>query len=164
MKIKLILLAFLGPCLAFSQSIDQAIEKHNSHTVDYISVEDLVELKDSIPNLKLLDTRQPSEYSISHLQDAIFVGYEDFKLKAIEDKLNPEDTIVVYCSIGVRSEDIGEQLQKAGYKHVFNLYGGLFEWVNTGKQVFDQKGNPTDKVHAYDLFWSKYLKKGQKVY
>ncbi|SDG48446.1 rhodanese-like domain-containing protein [Psychroflexus sediminis] len=164
MKPRLILLILIFPLLAYSQSIDEAIQKYNEHKVEYISVQELAELKDSDRNIKLLDTRQASEYSISHIQNAIYAGYENFKLTAIQDKINKQDTIVVYCSIGVRSEDIGERLQKADYKHVFNLYGGIFDWVNQGRKVYDQKGEPTEKIHAYDIFWSRYLKKGQKVY
>ena len=164
------ILVFISVFVGFSffgrsqNNIDEAIEKYNSNSVDYISVEELVQLKASNQNIKLLDARQPSEYSISRLQDAIFAGYDDFNLKSIQDKLKPEDTIVVYCSIGVRSEDIGERLQKAGYKHVFNLYGGIFEWVNEGYQIYNQKGKPTNRIHAYDRFWGRYLEKGQKVF
>ena len=164
MKIKSILFFIVIPCLAYAQSIDKAIQKYNSNSVEYINVEELVQLKNSNQTIKLLDSRQPTEYSISHIQNAIFAGYDDFKLKAIQDQIQKKDSIVVYCSIGVRSEDIGEQLQKAGYEHVFNLYGGIFEWVNKGHKVYNQKGEVTEKVHAYDIFWSQYLKKGQKVY
>lgn len=163
MKITSILLFIVFPCLVFSQSINKALEKYNSNSVEYISVEELVKLKNSNQNIKLLDTRQPTEYSISHLQDAIFAGYDDFKLEAIQNQIQKKDSIVVYCSIGVRSEDIGEQLQNAGYKHIFNLHGGIFDWMNKGYPVYNQNGK-TDKIHAYDIFWSKYLKKGQKVY
>lgn len=154
----------LFPFFAYSQSIDKAIEKYNSNSVEYISVEELTQLRKSVKNIKLLDTREASEFSISHLQNAIFTGYDNFELEKIEDQINKHDTIVVYCSIGVRSEDIGEQLQKAGYKTIFNLYGGIFDWVNKGYQVYNQKGEPTEKIHAYDRFWGKYLEKGQKVY
>lgn len=150
--------------LSFSQSIDEAIKKHNSNSVEYISVETLDQLIKSNPNLKLLDTREPSEYSISHIQNAVYAGYDDFKLEAIENQIQKKDTIVVYCSIGVRSEQIGEKLQEAGYKNVLNLYGGIFDWVNKGYKVYDQKKQQTQKVHAYDRFWGRFLTSGQKVY
>lgn len=162
-----ILISFIVglPFIGLSQNkIDEAIRKHNSNTVEYISVEELIQLKNSNHNFILLDTREASEYSISHLQDAIFAGYDDFNLKSIQDKLTAQDTIVVYCSIGVRSEKIGERLQDAGYKTVFNLYGGIFDWVNKGQQVYDIKGKHTRKIHTYNRFWGKYLEKGQKVY
>ena len=47
------------------------------------------------------------------------------------------DTIVLYCSIGYRSEKIGEKLVEMGYGHVFNLYGGIFEWVNRDLPVYN---------------------------
>ena len=40
--------------------------------------------------------------------------------------------IIVYCSIGVRSEDIGEKLKELGYTKILNLYGGIFDWKNKG--------------------------------
>ena len=76
---------------------------------------------------------------------------------------NKNKTIVVYCSIGYRSEKIAEKLRRKGYT-VFNLYGGIFDWKNKGNTVVDSLGNTTEKVHAYNEAWSKWLFNGQKVY
>jgi len=165
-KIIIFISLVLGLSLsANSQSkIDKTLERYNSNSVDYISVENLIQLKASHPNVKLLDAREPSEFSISHIQNAIYAGYDDFELENIKNKISTQDTIVVYCSIGVRSENIGEELQEAGYEHVYNLYGGIFEWFNKNNAIYDQKGQSTEKIHAYSRFWSKYLKRGEKVY
>ena len=53
--------------------------------------------------------------------------------------------------------------QKAGFKKVYNLYGGIFHWVNEGRTVF-ANGKPTLRVHAYSKPWSVWLTKGEKVY
>jgi len=127
-------------------------------------VEELAALIEGNKEVKLLDAREPSEYEISHLQDAIFVGYGNFEVTSIQDKIQPQDTLVVYCSIGVRSEQIGEKLKKAGYVNVYNLYGGMFEWFNKGYQIYDHGNKKTQKIHAYDRFWGKFLERGQKVY
>jgi len=71
--------------------------------------------------------------------------------------------IVVYCSLGIRSEIIGKQLIAEGYTAVYNLYGGIFEWVNKGKAVYNNT-QETSKVHAYSKSWGSYLLKGTKVY
>ena len=71
--------------------------------------------------------------------------------------------MIVYCSIGYRSERIGEQVQNLGYKNVFNLKGGIFEWVNKGKTVMTE-GQITTKIHPYDKEWGVWLQKGEKVY
>jgi len=112
----------------------------------------------------LLDTRSKREYEVSHLAGARYVGYDDFDLKRLPAGLSKDTLIVVYCSVGYRSEKVGEKLQQAGYTRVRNLYGGLFDWVNSGYAVVDEKGRPTQKVHAYSRLWGKWLEKGEKVY
>jgi rhodanese-related sulfurtransferase len=110
----------------------------------------------------LLDARSIAEYKVSHIAKAKFVDYETFDADALKDI--PKDApIVVYCSVGYRSEQIGEKLKTAGYRHVKNLYGGLFEWVNEGHPVFNNQGK-TNKVHAYSESWGIWLQKGEKVY
>lgn len=111
-----------------------------------------------------LDAREWNEYSVSHIMDAIAVGYDDFSLDSLPAL--PTDThIVVYCSVGYRSEKVGEQLLEAGYMNVSNLYGGIFNWVNTGNTVYVD-GHPTEEVHAYNTNWGQWLEEDgcKKVY
>ncbi len=61
-------------------------------------------------------------------------------------------TIVVYCSVGVRSDKIAKEIIDAGYTKVHNMLGGIFEWINKGHPVYDTSGNPTPYVHAYSKF------------
>ena len=148
--------------MLFSQkSIGETLKKLNTNSVVYISVEELADLKAPI----LLDARKKEEFNVSHLSNAYWAGYENFKLERIQH-LIPDSTatVVVYCSIGVRSEDIGEKLKKAGYSNVKNLYGGIFEWKSKGNSVYDTLGRPTEKVHAYSKQWGKLLTNAQKVY
>lgn len=110
----------------------------------------------------LLDARERNEFEVSHLKAARFVGYDDFDIEALSDV--PKDTpIVVYCSVGYRSEKVGKKLQDAGFTNVSNLYGGIFHWVNTGNTVVSDSGE-TQKVHAFNQKWGKWLEKGEKVY
>ena len=115
------------------------------------------------PPAVLLDTRTPREYAVSHLRGARWVGYEDFSLTRVRD-LPKNMTIVVYCSVGYRSEKVGELLQRAGYTQVRNLYGGLFEWMNAGNLPVGKGNAPTERVHAFSRAWGIWLQRGQKVY
>lgn len=111
-----------------------------------------------------LDAREWNEYSVSHIMDAVAVGYDAFSLDSLAGI--PKDAqIVVYCSVGYRSEKIGEQLLEAGFNDVQNLYGGIFHWVNTGNTVYTD-GHPTEEVHAYNSNWGQWLeeKSCKKVY
>lgn len=127
--------------------------------VPFVSVAQLREQ----PGPVLLDTRAPAEFAVSHLRSARWVGYDEFSLAAVQDV--PKDApVVVYCSVGARSERIGARLRRAGYTNVRNLYGGLFEWVNEGQPVFTHNNQTTSRVHAYSPTWGIWLKRGQKVY
>lgn len=147
----------------FSQSnLKNLLKKYNTESVPYISVDTLQTISD---NVILLDAREKKEFKVSHLKNAQFVGYEKFNLKKTIKKLpNKNAKIVVYCSLGVRSEDVAEKLKKAGYTNVLNLYGGIFEWKNNGNTVYNSKEIATEKVHTFNLDWSKWLLKGEKVY
>lgn len=129
----------------------------------YISVETLALPKtDAI----LLDAREEEEFNVSHLKDAICVGYNKFDLEKTLQKLPADKNtkIVVYCSLGIRSETVAHRLIEAGYTNVYNLYGGIFEWKNNNFTVVDTLNMPTEKVHAFNKEWSKWLKKGKKIY
>ncbi len=113
--------------------------------------------------LVILDARPAVEFDVSHIAGARRVGDTDFELSRVKDL--PKDTaIVVYCSVGYRSGKITEKLLKAGFTNVRNLYGGIFEWVNTGNAVVDDSGKPTDRIHTYNKNWSRWVTKGVKVY
>jgi len=110
----------------------------------------------------LLDTRELEEYHVSHLKGARWVGYDDFSLERVKD-IPKDQAVVVYCSIGARSQDIGKKLKAEGFKEVYNLYGGIFHWVNERHPVY--RGNEeTNEVHAYNKIWGMWLNKGKKIY
>jgi len=163
MKYKIIyIFLFLSGIIFSQESLSELLKKYNNESIPYISVEELAMQKtDAI----LLDARELKEYEVSHLKDALYVGYDEFNLKNTTKQLNNKDQmIVVYCSLGVRSEDIAEQLKKEGYTNVYNLFGGIFEWKNNNHKVYDNKEEPTENVHAFSKKWSKWLLKGNKIY
>lgn len=143
--------------------LDNLLNKWNHKNVPYMSVETLALSK---TKAILLDAREEKEFKVSHLENAISVGYDNFKIEKTLQKL-PRDKatkIVVYCSLGIRSERIAHKLIREGYTNVYNLYGGIFEWKNADFQVIDTLGKSTEKVHAFNKSWSRWLKKGKKVY
>ncbi|MFY0603777.1 MAG: rhodanese-like domain-containing protein [Flavobacteriaceae bacterium] len=155
------LLVFVSVSVTSQNNLKKVLKKHNTESIPYISVDSLLKT----PNAILLDAREKKEFLVSHLKNATYVGYDTFSLKKTMKVLpDKKAKIVVYCSLGVRSEDIAEKLKKAGYTNVLNLYGGIFEWKNNGNKVFDSKEKETEKVHACTKEWGKWLKKGIKVY
>ena len=74
-------------------SIDQALDWYNNESVPYISVTELQNLKNQI----ILDTREWEEYEVSHLKNAVWVGYDDFKLADVVTKY--PDKNLKYCGL-----------------------------------------------------------------
>lgn len=145
------------------RSLDDVLRLYNSQSVPYISVEEL-KMRQIHETIVVLDTREWKEFEVSHIPDAHFVGYSTFSSEEITAVIHDRETpIVVYCSLGVRSEVIGEKLKKVGFTNVHNLYGGIFEWKNHEYVVLDQDGNATENVHIASNAWGKWLHKGIKV-
>ena len=116
----------------------------------------------STDTILFLDAREKKEYEVSHLPEALWVGYDTFRKKSVSDSLKNKP-IIVYCTVGYRSEKIAEKLIKRGFTNVKNLYGGIFEWVHTGKEVVNENG-PTQDVHTFDTEWAQWLRKGNKIH
>lgn len=132
------------------------------NTVPLIGVDELNADKD---NYVILDAREIGEYKVSHIEGAKYIGYDKPDYSVVEG-FSKETPIVIYCSIGVRSEKIGEQLEKLGYTNVQNLYGSIFEWANKGYDLVDNAGYSTVKVHGYNWVWGRWMDndKFEKVY
>ena len=130
-----------------------------SHSVNEVSVQDVK----GKTEILFVDAREESEYEVSHIKDAVFVGYDNLDLSDL-GKVDKNKEVVVYCSVGYRSEKVAEKLLEIGFSDVSNLYGGIFEWINQKQIVVNLKNEPTDKVHAFNKVWEIWLKKGEKVY
>ena len=150
--------AFSGPSMLYQQLLRTIYR----HTVPTVPAADLArELRQAAPPL-LLDTRTPAEFRVSHLAGARFVDFDSVPTAQFAD-LDRAQPVVVYCSVGLRSERLGERLHALGFRQVRNLYGGLFEWVNEGHPVVNAAGATAD-VHPYSAFWGSWLRRGRKVY
>lgn len=142
-----------------SGSFNSVLKVMLKHDVKEVTVPEAAIKRNKI----FIDAREKKEFDVSHIRNAVYAGYKDFNLARL-NAISKQSEVIVYCSIGKRSEDITEKLLKAGYTNVSNLYGGIFEWVNQGNNVVDDNNRITPKVHAYGKFWGQWLKRGEKVY
>ncbi len=146
-----------------SQSFDEMLKTYYKYTVPLIYPHQLYKMIVNGETFNLLDTRAESEYKISFINGAIRIGYDDFSQKKVSH-LNKSTKVIVYCTIGARSEQIGEKLKKSGFSKVYNLYGGIIHWKNQGYPIYNSTKAKTPKVHVYSEEWGKWLKKGNPVF
>ena len=167
MKKQLLTILFLIPgIISFSQNYDSFEELKNeiiSKTIPLISVEELKRIENTKKPLLILDAREANEFNTSHISQAKHVGYDNFKMSKLKE-IEKTTTLIVYCSVGYRSEKIAEKLKEAGFNKIMNLKGGIFDWKNKGYPVYDNTGKETDKIHGYNRSWGRWLTNGVKVY
>jgi rhodanese-related sulfurtransferase len=108
------------------------------------------------PQPQLLDVREPAEYVVSHLAGAIRISPHASAAKVMA-RINPHRPVVVYCSVGYRSSQLAQQLQRAGFTNVMNLEGSIFAWANEGRPLAAD-GHPATLVHPYNRKFGQMLK------
>ena len=137
--------------------VDQMIAERFPN-VSHISTTELASaLSEPNHQVLLLDARTQEEYAISHLEGARLVENLD---EATEfARAAPNGTlVVVYCSVGLRSAAMADQLQAESVLGVVNLEGSIFAWANEGRAVY--RGDAAvSEVHPYNDSWGELLDK-----
>ena len=133
-------------------SFDKTIASMLDFSVPVLSVQEAK----SKSGVTYLDARETQEYEVSRIPGALYIGAKEFDPKAVE-ALSKDQALVVYCSVGYRSEKIGTKLKALGFTNVYNLYGSIFEWANVGYPLVDAHNQPTKNLHTYNKKWSQWV-------
>lgn len=76
----------------------------------------------------LLDVRSPAEFEKGHLSGAVNLNFYDEDFAARLSEKNKETTYFIYCHSGGRSGKTLTLMKTAGFKHVYELKGGISAW------------------------------------
>ena len=88
-------------------------------------------------DLYVLDVRTPREYQQTRLEDARLIPIDQFVKRLAEvPKKRP---VLVYCAVGSRSAQVVNFLARQGYSEIYNLYGGIYSWEQSGYPVLKGK-------------------------
>ena len=93
--------------------------------VKQLSAPDLAKWKEEGKPFHLFDVRTPEERSIAKIEGSILLDTEG---RALLEKLDHDETVVLQCHHGVRSQAAAEHLLRMGFRNVFNLAGGIDAW------------------------------------
>ena len=91
-----------------------------------ITARELAELRAAGSEVLLVDVREPHEYEIAHIPGSILIP-----LHGLPERLSELDSareIVLHCHTGQRSMRALEFLQRAGFRRLKNLRGGIDAW------------------------------------
>ncbi len=112
-----------------------------------ITASKLLQMKNA-GKVVLVDSRTPEEYRVSMIPDAITKAEFESNLNAYKNA-----TIVVYCTIGVRSGRYVEALLNDGFD-AYNLKCGVLSWAHGGEMFVDRNGTETKMVHVFGSKWN----------
>ena len=100
---------------------------------DHVTALELAQwIKDRRPGLRILDVRSPEEYAAYHVPRAEHLSLDSLATTAFRT----DETIVLYSEGGPHAAQAWVFLRALGYRRVFFLRGGLYEWL-------EQVMNPT---------------------
>jgi rhodanese-related sulfurtransferase len=98
-------------------------------------VHDVIDRRAGGEAFHLVDVREESEFSASHIPQAIHLGKGVIE-RDIESAIPDTDApIVLYCGGGFRSALAALNLQQMGYANVISMDGGFSGWKAASQPV-----------------------------
>lgn len=111
------------------------IKSIQNDEVPEMTVFELKKMMEEGQQFQLIDVREDYEYDIANLRGTLIPLSE---LKPGLKQISQNQKIIVHCRSGARSAKAVQKLTNMGFKHVYNLKGGILEWA---KQI--DKSMPT---------------------
>jgi UPF0176 protein len=90
------------------------------------------------PDTIVVDMRNHYEYEVGHFEGAIEIPSDTFRqqlpmaAEMLSDK--KDQTIVMYCTGGIRCEKASAYMLHKGFQNVFHVEGGIIEYANKAKE------------------------------
>lgn len=78
--------------------------------------------------LSILDVRTEGEYQVSHIEHSQNIDFYKEGFSERLAKLDKDETYLIYCRSGNRSGKTLTLMKKLGFKHVYNMSGGIGLW------------------------------------
>lgn len=91
-----------------------------------LSAQDLAEHIQNGTAPTIIDVREPYEFEYARIPGAILKPLGDIFVWAQE--LDKEQAYVMLCHSGSRSYQAAYMLERMGFKHIYNLVGGIDDW------------------------------------
>lgn len=100
-----------------------------------IAPDELAELLQSHPEVRLLDVRTSGEYETAHIRGAYNVPLDRLGEHGEEIRASVADPVVLVCQSGQRATKAEAALAAAGMPNLHVLAGGVSGWMSAGRPV-----------------------------
>ena len=83
----------------------------------------------------LIDVRKPFEYSVGTFKNAMNPKIQNFRdFPKFLNKIEKNKPVAMFCTGGIRCEKASIFLKRKGFKNVFQLKGGIINYLNNTKK------------------------------
>ncbi len=89
-------------------------------------------------NVKIIDVRNDYEIAIGKFKNSINIqtnSFREFPNQFERIKVDKKEKILMYCTGGIRCEKASAFLGSKGYKNVYQLKGGILNYLNYSKET-----------------------------
>jgi len=115
----------------FISGCSSAAEKDTYQNIESKEAYELIQNQNPL----ILDVRTPGEYVSGHIKDAVLIPVQVLATEYIKIIDHREKPIFLYCRSGNRSVTASTILIKNGFKKLYNLKGGINDWVKKGYPI-----------------------------
>jgi len=93
------------------------------------------EFKEKYVNHTIVDIRTPYEFRQGYIKGAVNINYYDRKFLENFKDFDKSEPIYIYCRSGSRTSSASRKLVKAGFLNVYDLRGGISNWIRNNNQI-----------------------------
>lgn len=112
-------------------SYAEVISEHIT-TKDAVNI---IEQNAANSHFHILDVRTHEEFKAGHIANAVVIDFYNDNFASELQKLDKQESYLVYCRTGRRSANALELMKRLGFKEAYNMKGGITQWSKEGLPV-----------------------------
>ncbi|MCF6181961.1 rhodanese-like domain-containing protein [Lutibacter sp.] len=116
-------------------AINSSASQTTQQITGKISVLTPAEFKEKAQNNPIIDVRTPFEYSQGYIKGSKNINFFDKDFLNEIASYNKNEPIYVYCKSGHRSGIAVKKMIQLGFKDVYELQGGIINWVRSNNKI-----------------------------
>ncbi|MBX2923843.1 MAG: hypothetical protein KF746_16685 [Chitinophagaceae bacterium] len=114
---------------------------------------------DSITDKQVIDVRTSEEFKAGYIPGARNINIYDADFPEQIGSLDKNIPVLVYCKGGARSADAARQMQKMGFKNIYDLEGGIMSWEHNHfpvEKTVENKVNDSFTMAHFDSLLAQH--------
>ena len=146
--------ALMGGCVG--KEIETPPQQTPTQIIEDITPQEaytLIQENQENPDFVILDVRTPAEFAEGYIEDAINIDSRSETFADELDQLDKSKTYLTYCRSGRLGEKVLPIMEELGFREVYNMTGGIIQWMIEGLPTIQQTTTQTIKdITAQEAF------------